>query len=369
MAIATKESPVTPQRARNTILCLCLLVSMPAVAAEIITKEDLVQKVIRVEQLIRLTDNAIFLIDTSSSMNEKYRDTGKSRLEALVAEFKDRNTYLPELGYNFGLYVYTPWKPIYGLTPFDRDGVAKALDALPSEGSGPTRLARGLDKLDSILQTLSGRTAVFIFTDGYYTGKRRPGEIARRIAREQADRGQDVCFYVISTASEARNQTIVEGVARINECSRAIPFEYFIERPEYTTGALFEVKASEIVITRTESKIVGLEIDKLHFGFDSTALDATSRSELDEVAGFLNKHDDSYVVINGYTDNTGPEEYNLSLSRRRTESAATYLADSHGIDRIRIVLYWYGPLNPVASNDTKAGRQQNRRLEMAVGGL
>ncbi len=123
---------MTPQRARNTILGLCLLVSMPAVAAEIITKEDLVKKVVRVEQLIRLTDNAIFLIDTSSSMNEKYRDTGKSRLEALVGEFKDRNTYLPDLGYNFGLYVYTPWKPIYGLTPFDRAGVAKALDALPA---------------------------------------------------------------------------------------------------------------------------------------------------------------------------------------------------------------------------------------------
>ena len=68
-------------------------------------------------------------------------------------------------------------------------------------------------------------------------------------------------------------------------------------------------------------------------------------------------------------NNTGPEEYNLYLSHKRTESAGDYLTESRGIDRNRIVLYWHGPQNPIASNDTLAGRKQNRRLEMAVGGL
>ncbi len=357
------------QSKRISVICLCMLVSIPALAAEIITKEDITLNVIRIDQLFRLTDNAIFLLDTSSSMNEKYRDTGKSRLNVLINELKARNALIPELGYNFGVFVYTPWKPIYEVQPYDTDGVAKALDAVAKEGSGPTRLSRGLDKLDPILDTLSGRTVVFVFTDGQYTGKRRPVEIARRIAREQGNRGQNVCFYVVSSASDSRNESIVKAVAGINECSRVIPFEYFIGRPEYTSGALFTVKATVAVITRTEEKIVGLEIDPLHFGFDSTELNASSRSELNEVADFLSKNAGSYVVINGYTDNAGEEEYNLHLSRRRTESAAAYLADSHGIDRISIVLYWYGSLNPVASNDTKAGRQQNRRLEMAVGGL
>ena len=174
---------------------------------------------------------------------------------------------------------------------------------------------------------------------------------------------------MISSASESKNRSIVERVAGINECSRVIPFDFFIEHPEYTTGALFEVKAAEMVLTRTESKIVGLEIDPLHFGFDSAELNAAAQSELDEVADFLGKNPGSYVVINGYTDNSGPEEYNLQLSRLRTESAAAYLTESRGIERDRIVLYWYGPLNPVASNDTREGRKQNRRLEMAVGGL
>ena len=52
-------------------------------------------------------------------MNAKYLDTGKSRLEVLIDELKTRNAFLPDLGYNFGLYVYTPWKPIYELKPYD----------------------------------------------------------------------------------------------------------------------------------------------------------------------------------------------------------------------------------------------------------
>jgi OOP family OmpA-OmpF porin len=348
----------------NSVICLCLLVSLPALGAEIITEEDIKQEVIRIEQLVRLTDNAIFLFDTSSSMNEKFRDTGKSKLNLMISELKSRNSYMPDLGYNFGMYIYTPWKPIYELKPYDTDGVATALDMLPVEGSGPTQLSRALDQLGSILKTLSGKTVVFVFSDGQYTSKRRPVTIAARLAREH-----NVCFYVISTASEMRNRGIVDRVAGINECSRVIPFEYFIERPEYTTGALFEVKATAMVVTRTESRISGLDIDPLHFGFDSSELNTTSRSELDEVADFLDKNPGSYVVINGYSDNTGPEEYNLHLSRQRTESAAAYLTDSRGIDRDRIVLYWHGPLNPVASNATLEGRKQNRRLEMAVGGL
>ena len=139
---------------------------MPALAAEIITEEDLVLEVIAIDQLVRLADNAIFLFDTSSSMNDDFQDSGKSRLEVVTAEFKKRNALVPELGYNFGIYVYTPWTPVLEMQPYDTEDVAKALDTLPKKGSGPTRLSRGLEKLEPIVQGLSGRTVIFVFTDG-----------------------------------------------------------------------------------------------------------------------------------------------------------------------------------------------------------
>jgi OOP family OmpA-OmpF porin len=351
-------------QALSTIIFLCMFISMPALAAEIITAQDITEEVIVAEQLVRLTDNAILMLDTSGSMNEEYKDTQRSRLAILTGELKRRNAYVPELGYNFGLFIYTPWKPIYEVQPYETEGVAKALDMLPGLGSGPTRLSRGLDALAPVLRTLSGKTVVFLFTDGQYEGERRPSAVARTLARDFG-----VCFYVISIANDETTRAIIDGVARVNECSRVIPFDYFIDRPEYTTGALFEVRATETVITRTESKIVGLEIDPLHFAFDSADLNAAATFELDEVADFLGANAGSYVVINGYTDSSGADEYNLNLSRRRTESAAGYLTKSRGIERNRIVLDWYGPLNPVAPNDTTEGRVKNRRLEMAVGGL
>jgi OOP family OmpA-OmpF porin len=346
------------------LLTAGLLASLPASAAEIITAEDIEQEVIRTEQLVRLVDNAIFLLDTSSSMNDKYRDTGKSRLELVVSELTKRNAYTPELGYKFGFYVYTPWASIYEVETFNRKGVADALAALPKEGSGPTRLTRGLEKLEPILASLTGPTAVFVFSDGSYTGKRRPITIASRIVANH-----DVCFYVISTAREKQEAGIIERVAGLNECSRVIPLSNFLARAEYSTGALFEVRANAILVTRTETRTVGLEIDPLHFAFDSAELDATARAELDEAGVFLKSNPAAYVVIEGYSDNTGPTEYNLQLSRRRVESAGNYLVESYGIEDERFVLYWHGPKNPVASNDTREGRAKNRRIEMAVGGL
>jgi OOP family OmpA-OmpF porin len=75
------------------------------------------------------------------------------------------------------------------------------------------------------------------------------------------------------------------------------------------------------------------------------------------------------VLLEGYTDSTGPEEYNLGLSLRRAESIANYLMDNYMISDDRIVVNYYGSANPVGDNATAEGRAMNRRVEIAVGGL
>jgi OOP family OmpA-OmpF porin len=130
-----------------------------------------------------------------------------------------------------------------------------------------------------------------------------------------------------------------------------------------------KVKATQRVVTTTEKRIVGLTVENATFDFNESEIRASDRRELDEVGEFLRGQSRSYVVLNGYTDNVGSEEYNLALSRRRAESVADYLASRHGIGRERMVVQWYGYANPAASNDTEAGRAKNRRVEMAVGGV
>jgi OOP family OmpA-OmpF porin len=339
------------------------LVAPPVMAVEIIMEEDLVQGIIVKEQLIRVADNAIFLLDTSSSMNEKFRDTGKSKLELVSNEFKKRNSYFPDIGHKFGIYTYTSWEVFYPMQPYDREKVAAALDAVRKDGNGPTPLKKGLEELESVLQSVSGRTAVFVFSDGEYTGG-NPSKIAGKLASNY-----DICFYVISTAKEGKNTTLREDVASLNSCSRVIPLEDYLYHPEYQSGALIDVRATEEVVTTVETRIAGLKVDDINFGFDKTELTAKDKSELDELAQFMADKPDSYAVIAGYTDNVGSEDYNEGLSRRRTETVASYMMDAHGIDKSQLVLQWYGSGNPLVGNDSAEGRATNRRVEVAVGGI
>ena len=83
----------------------------------------------------------------------------------------------------------------------------------------------------------------------------------------------------------------------------------------------------------------------------------------------MDSYPNSHVTMEGHTDSTGPEEYNLGLSERRVASVKAYLVDKHGIDADRIIDLWYGEINPVADNGTEDGRQANRRVEIAIGGI
>jgi outer membrane protein OmpA-like peptidoglycan-associated protein len=86
---------------------------------------------------------------------------------------------------------------------------------------------------------------------------------------------------------------------------------------------------------------------------------------LDKLAAFLNRYPDREVLIEGYTDSVGSEDYNQGLSERRAESVRTYLR-GQGIDAARLTTSGKGKSNPIAGNDSATGRQQNRRVEVIV---
>jgi OOP family OmpA-OmpF porin len=335
-----------------------------APAAEIITKDDIKNNVITEKHLVRVADNALFVLDTSLSMNKKLQGTDKSRYDAVLEVLRDRNSYFPEIGHKFGIYLADPWTPVHEMQRYDRDAMAAALDTVPKKGSGPTPMLDALEQSEQVLRKLTGKTAMFIFSDGKHRSGKDPLKLVKRFADDYG-----VCFYVISVAKEKQYQKMLERAGEVNACSRVIPLKTFLDRPEYTTGALMKVKATQRVVTTTEKRIVGLTAENATFDFNESEIRASDRRELDEVGQFLRGQSRSYVVLNGYTDNVGSEEYNLALSRRRAESVADYLASRHGIGRERMVVQWYGYANPAASNDTEAGRAKNRRVEMAVGGV
>jgi outer membrane protein OmpA-like peptidoglycan-associated protein len=103
-------------------------------------------------------------------------------------------------------------------------------------------------------------------------------------------------------------------------------------------------------------------IQGITFDNDKATIRKSSSKTLDAAVEALTSYPDVRIEISGHTDAKGDHDHNLDLSRRRAESVKAYLVE-HGVDASRIVTIGHGPDKPVDSNDTKAGRANNRRIE------
>jgi OOP family OmpA-OmpF porin len=359
-----------------TILGLMFLVFLWTVASvqaiEIVTREMIEKETITETDLIKTADNVIILFDTSSSTNEMVPGKNISKIQAAKNLLAERNAWLPDLGYQAGLYIYTDhetlvgtFKEVYGMQPYDRDRFAAAIDQLPEQGQGGTTLNAGLSPLRKVVAGLSGKTAVIMFTDGKITrlrGTKMPLQIAQEIARDN-----DVCFYLISSATEEMNAQMLESVTQVNACSRVIPIAAFMDNPQYLSGALFVVRTTSYTRLKPMTQTVGVFVDDVLFDFDSSVLRSEYNAKLDELGDYLVKNPDAFLVVGGFADSVGDDEYNMWLSKRRALSIKSYLLGTYDIAGERVVLQWFGENNPAADNATEEGRQLNRRVEMAVG--
>jgi outer membrane protein OmpA-like peptidoglycan-associated protein len=137
-------------------------------------------------------------------------------------------------------------------------------------------------------------------------------------------------------------------------------------------GNIMDKQAAEI-----ERDIQGAKVERIGegikitfnsgilFDVDKADLKPPSQTELAELAVILNKYADTHILLAGHTDSTGSAAHNLDLSRRRAASVLSYLA-TQNVASVRITAYGYGQDHPVASNETEAGRAQNRRVEVAI---
>ncbi len=118
---------------------------------------------------------------------------------------------------------------------------------------------------------------------------------------------------------------------------------------------------------------VRLEQDKVFLTFDSgilfdvnsTAVKPGAMQNMAKVAGVMNRYPQTNITVSGHTDSSGSEQYNQQLSESRARSVANYL-QSQGVSPYRINTVGYGESMPIAGNDTAAGRQANRRVEIEI---
>jgi outer membrane protein OmpA-like peptidoglycan-associated protein len=124
---------------------------------------------------------------------------------------------------------------------------------------------------------------------------------------------------------------------------------------------------NQVLETRETARGLIVNLSDVLFDTGSATLKPGTREKLARVAGILLSHPELKVQIEGHTDSVGLEEYNQRLSENRAVSVRAYLV-SQGISSSAVSTAGFGEAQPVASNDTPAGRQQNRRVELIVNG-
>jgi outer membrane protein OmpA-like peptidoglycan-associated protein len=110
-----------------------------------------------------------------------------------------------------------------------------------------------------------------------------------------------------------------------------------------------------------------LSDDKVRFAFDDSSLRDTDQQALDIFIDDLKTRDESvYIEIQGHTDSTGEEFYNLGLGEQRSQSVRHYLSSKGGVPLHRMAVISYGETVPIADNSTSEGRATNRRVTLVV---
>ena len=120
-----------------------------------------------------------------------------------------------------------------------------------------------------------------------------------------------------------------------------------------------------VTVQRVEEGIAVSFDSGILFDFDSATLRREGNDNLRKLVTILNRDKDTTLMIVGHTDSRGEENYNLTLSERRAQSASTFMV-SQGLASSRIQITGRGEYEPLSENETDAGRQKNRRIEVAI---
>ena len=180
---------------------------------------------------------------------------------------------------------------------------------------------------------------------------------AEKRFEEGGDKDVDALAYVA-----LRRVEIAEQLAAKNAAQHEIA-----GLGEQRTNVLLEARDAELAELKAKKTERGLMItlEDVLFEFGKADLKSGSVRSLDRLVSLLNEYPERNLLIEGHTDNVGADTSNMALSQRRAEAVDNALVVA-GVDRVRITARGLSEAYPVASNDTAAGRQQNRRVEIYI---
>jgi outer membrane protein OmpA-like peptidoglycan-associated protein len=201
-------------------------------------------------------------------------------------------------------------------------------------------------------------------------------ELRARADAEKADaeRAKREAEIAMNNARTAQQDAEAARVAALAEQQRLAAAKESAEsarmQAEKDAQALRDRLREQLnLVLRTRDTARGLIVNMsdVLFDFNQAALLPGAKEKLAKVSGILLAYPTLQMKVEGHTDSVGTDDYNMKLSQRRADSVRDYLT-ANGISAGNVTATGLGKADPVASNDTSAGRQQNRRVELVVSG-
>ncbi|TMN98376.1 OmpA family protein [Pseudoalteromonas sp. S558] len=126
-----------------------------------------------------------------------------------------------------------------------------------------------------------------------------------------------------------------------------------------------ELAGSGVEVVREGDNLRLVMPSNITFATDQSYISSGFNDTLNAIANVMNKYEKTYLSVEGHTDSTGKDSYNMNLSRERAQSVKDYLVNQQ-IMAARISTKGYGETRPIATNDSANGRAQNRRVEIQI---
>jgi OOP family OmpA-OmpF porin len=347
----------------------------------------------------------VVILDASTSMGDEYM--GQPKLDMAKEIVSRMNQTLPDLGYRAELRTFGQGdclpggttSKIYGLTPYSESGLEGAIRKVTCTG-GNTPMESALDATVGDLKGVPGKIAVILVSDGIVLDN-KPVVAAEALKSALGDR---VCFYPVLVGDNPGGKALMDRIAKIGQCGFAATAEGiassgnmadFVEKvflaqappkpqpkamappPPPPPAKPMDSDGDGVPdnLDKCPNTPRGVEVNAagcwvvkdLKFDFNKAEIKPQYYSLLDKAVHVLEINPTLKIAIHGHTDSVGPEAYNQKLSERRAMAVKDYLV-SHGIAADRLTAVGMGEADPIASNETKEGRAQNRRVEFNVVG-
>lgn len=366
---------------------------------------------------VQKADSFLLIADASSSMYESLQPKSFQppyKYDIALETAENLNQAIPSIPLQAGLRIFGPAAGAeglkYGMTTYAKEDFGNALQIIAAT-SGTTPLADALAAADPDLSSLQGQLAAIIMSHGRATDE----PVLENAAALRKHYGDRLCIHTITIGNDPAGNALMQKIASDSGCGTAVNAaaiaspdamanfvqEVFLEKdtdrdgvgdsrdkcPDTPAGIpvdangcppdsdgdgvpdYLDICPNTPPVTKVDDRgcppMVSMDL-YIEFDSDKSTVKEIYCDDIGKVARILDAYPQSKIGLEGHTDSTGPEEYNMGLSIRRANAVRDHMIKKHEIAPTRISTKGYGETRPVASNDTKEGLQKNRRVTAKI---